>query len=48
MRKQKVHKKKKINYIILELAENGELYALIELGAPFSESVALFYAKQFL
>jgi len=39
---------KDVSYIVLELAQGGELFDFIANSGPFSEKVARFYFKQFL
>lgn len=39
---------KEVTYIILELAEGGELFDIIAMSGPYAEPLARFQAKQFL
>jgi serine/threonine protein kinase len=40
--------KKRVNYIILEIAENGELFDFIATTGPYRENIARHHANQFL
>jgi len=40
--------KKKVNYIVLELAQGGELFDFVSMSGKFDEPIARYYFKQFM